>query len=189
MSISVLITPGFSQVTSPGATLGNRLNGFPLIRVSAISCEAMLQILLAFGWGLILPASLAGQTNGERARLRTTDEAPPEIVIINHQRGHEDRFVNEINTTPRTGAEPTSEVVKEADFIVSVKVRSDTTKTISGISWYFVLQRGDEEEVLRVPFITRSDLESRKTKTLKGPLDMRVLMHPHPRAVTVDELK
>jgi hypothetical protein len=89
---------------------------------------------------------------------------------------------------PQT-AEPATAARRESVTFVSVTVKSVTTKTIVGVSWYFVLQKGSEEELFRVPFITQAHIESAKTKAIKGELDMAGLLRRHPQTVTVDQLK
>ena len=138
--------------------------------------------------GLLFTSAVPGQSNKNGEPLATSDEAPPEIVIIKHALEQGARFSNEMSRDPQS-AEPATQPRRESVTFISVSVKSNTTKTIVGVSWYFVLQQGSEDEFFRVPFITPANIESKKTKTIKGELDMVDLMRRHPHTVTVDQLK
>ena len=69
---------------------------------------------------------------------------------------------------------------------VSVKAKSNTTKSIVGVSWYFVLTKNTGEEEFSIPFTTPVEIASQQTRTFKGEI---VKLPRRSRAVTVDELK
>jgi hypothetical protein len=112
--------------------------------------------------------------------------APPEITILKHAFGGERRFVTEATPQSGRGGEPATRVVSQLVMTVSVKAKSNATKTIVGVSWYFVLEQDANAEYLSIPFITPVDIAARQTKTFKGEIDR---LPQHRRAVTVDELK
>jgi hypothetical protein len=137
---------------------------------------------------VLFAPSVSGQAQKNATSLPTSDEAPPEIVVLKHALEHQARLVNEMSRDPQT-AEPATAVRRQSVTFISVAVKSATTKTIVGVSWYFVLQKGSEEELFRVPFITQAHIESAKTKAIKGELDMASLLRRHPQTLTVDQLK
>lgn len=143
-------------------------------------------ILLVPACGLLFSHSDSGQSPIAKGTPPRVDEAPPEITILKHALDHEARLVNEMNSA---GGEPTTRIGSEPVTFVSVKVRGNTLRTIVAVSWYFVLQKSNDEEYFRVPFLTPAEIEGEKTKTIKGELDMADLLRKHPQAVTVDELK
>ena len=111
--------------------------------------------------------------------------APPELTVLKHAFGGERRFVTEATPQSERGGEPATRVVSQPVMTVSVKARSNATKTIVGVSWYFVVAKETGEEYFSIPFITPVDIASRQTKTFKGEIERLPMQR---RAVTVDEL-
>jgi len=113
-------------------------------------------------------------------------DAPPELRILSHTFGSDPKFVTEATPTSPNGGEPATRVVTKSTMSVSVKVKSESSRTIAGISWYFaVAQNG--EQYFRIPFITPVEIPAGKTKTFKGEIERLPRRRPH--TVTVDELK
>ena len=112
--------------------------------------------------------------------------APPELTILKHAFGQERRFVTEATPQSEGGGAPATRVVSKPVMTVSVKARSSATKTIVGVSWYFVLAKAADEEYFSTLFITPVEIAARQTKTFKGEIEK---LPTHRRAVTVDELK
>jgi hypothetical protein len=113
-------------------------------------------------------------------------EAPAELRILNHTFGSDRKFVTEATPTSPNGGEPATRVVTKSTMAVSVKVKSESSRTIAGVSWYFEVERNGEQ-YFRLPFITPVEIQAGKTKTFKGEIE-RLPRRP-PRTVTVDELK
>ena len=113
--------------------------------------------------------------------------APSELTILKHSFGSERRFVTESIPESHRGGEPATRVVAQSVMTVSVKAKSNTPKTIIGVSWYFVLaNQNTGQEVFSLPFVTPVDIAAQKTKIFKGQIERLPLPS---RAVTVDELK
>ena len=112
--------------------------------------------------------------------------APSELTILKHSFGGERRFVTEATPQSARGGEPAMRVVSSAVMTVSVKVRSNTTKPIVGLSWYFVLTRNSAEDYFSLPFVTPIDIAPQNAKTFKAEIQR---LPKRARAVTVDELK
>jgi len=72
--------------------------------------------------------------------------------------------------------------------IISVKVRSISSKTIIGVSWFLIFETNNDENYFRIPFITTIDIKPNTTKTFHGEIEIESLPR-HPRTITVDELK
>jgi hypothetical protein len=113
-------------------------------------------------------------------------EAPPELRILNHTFGRDARFVTEATPVSPSGGEPATRVVTKTTMAVSVKVKSESSRTVAAVSWYFAVERNGER-YFRIPFITPVEIPAGKTKTFKGEIER--LPRPVPRTVTVDELK
>jgi hypothetical protein len=112
--------------------------------------------------------------------------APTELTILKHNFGGERRFVTEPTPQSERGGEPATRVVSQPVMTVSVKVRSNATKPIVGVSWYFVLAKNSSEAYFSLPFVTPTDIAPRDSKTFKAEIER---LPGRPRAVTVDELK
>jgi len=142
--------------------------------VKAIATIGAVVLFLAYGLG-------CGQDTADSK----PHVAPPELTVLKHAFGGDRRFVTETTPQSERGGEPATRVVSQPTMTVSVKAKSNATKTIVGVSWYFVLAK-DAEEYFSIPFLTPVDIASRQTKTFKGEIKR---LPTHRRAVTVDELK
>ena len=131
---------------------------------------------------LCFSSSTSSQQENQNAPAQDA-EAPAEVTILKHRFRSEGRFINETRPNSETGA---TQVLQTSVLTASVKVRSNTTKTIVGISWYFILQKSVSEEYFRIHFVSRTEIQPHKTQTLKE--DIRKIPMPA-RAVSVDELK
>jgi hypothetical protein len=136
--------------------------------------------------GAVVLFLACGVAFGQESTDSQPHVAPPEITILKHAFGGERRFVTEATPQSERGGEPATRVVSQPVMTVSVKAKSNVTKTIIGVSWYFVIEKGANEEYFSIPFITPVDIAARQTKTFKAEIN-RLPMHR--RAVTVDELK
>jgi hypothetical protein len=123
---------------------------------------------------------------GQESTNPPTHAAPPELIILKHTFGLERRFVTEKVPQSQRGGEPATRVVSQPVMTVSVKAKSNSTKTIVGVSWYFVVTRSTGDEVFSFPFITPVDIASKETKTFKAEIER---LPKQPRAVTVEELE
>ena len=112
--------------------------------------------------------------------------APADLTILKHHFGGERQFVTESTPQSERGGEPATRVVSQAIMTVSVKAKSNSPKTIVGVSWYFVLAKASGEKVFSIPFFTVVDFTSRQTKTFKGEIER---LPKYRRAVSVEELK
>jgi hypothetical protein len=112
--------------------------------------------------------------------------APSELTILKHNFGGERRFVTEATPQSERGGEPARRIVSQPVMTVSVKVRSNATKPIIGISWYFVLTKNSTEDYFSLPFVTQIDIAPQNAKTFKADVER---LPGRARAVTVDELK
>jgi hypothetical protein len=112
--------------------------------------------------------------------------APSELTILKHTFDRERRFVTEAIPESQRGGEPATRIVSQPVLMVSVKAKSNTAKSIIGVSWYFVLTRNTGEEEFSIPFTTPVDIASQQTRTFKGEIER---LPGRARAVTVDELK
>jgi len=112
--------------------------------------------------------------------------APSDLTILKHHFGGERRFVTESTPQSERGGEPATRVVSHSVMTVSVKAKSNSLKTIVGVSWYFVLAKASGEKVFSIPFFTEVDLTSRQTKTFRGEIER---LPKYRRAVSVEELK
>jgi hypothetical protein len=115
-------------------------------------------------------------------------ESPPEVTILKHGYSFEPGFVSAVKPDSQsTHDEPATKIWTKTVIVVSAKVRSNTTKKITGITWYFVLKKSSGEEYFRIRFSSQTEIAGEKTKTLKGTLE-RWPRGPR-RAVSVDELR
>lgn len=112
--------------------------------------------------------------------------APSGLTILKHNLNTERRFVTESTPHSERGGEPATRVVSQPVMTVSVKVKSNTTKPIIGVSWYFVLTKNSKEDYFSLPFVTPIDIAPQNQRTFKTEIER---LPRHPRAVTVDELK
>lgn len=112
--------------------------------------------------------------------------APTELTILKHNFGSERRFVTESTPQSVRGGEPATRVVSQPISTVSLKVKSKATKTIVGVSWYFVLARNSSEDYFSLPFITPTEIAPQNTRTIKAQVER---LPGRARAITVDELK
>jgi len=112
--------------------------------------------------------------------------APTELTILKHNFGSERRFVTESTPQSARGGEPATRVVSQPVTTVSVRVKNKATKTIVGVSWYFVLARNSSEDYFSLPFVTPTDISPQDTRTLKAQIER---LPGRARAITVDELK
>jgi hypothetical protein len=139
---------------------------------------------------VIIPAFVLFLAGGAVCAQSSTDgpgrDAPAELRILNHTFGSDQRFVTETTPTSTNGGEPATRVVTKSTMAVSVKVKSESSRTIAGVSWYFEVERNGEL-YFRIPFITPVEIPAGKTKTFKGLIES--LPRRHPGIVTVDELK
>ena len=147
-------------------------------RRSNMNTARILACLLCFS-SSSFPLS---QQKNQNASAQDT-EAPAEVTILKHRFRSEGRFVNETRPNSQTGA---MQVLQTSVLTASVKLRSNTTKNIVGISWYFILQKSVNEEYFRIHFISRIEIQPHRTRTLKEVIK-KIPMPP--RAVSVDELK
>lgn len=140
----------------------------------------ILVCLLSFSIGSSIP--------GQKSESGSTPQrdAPPEVTILQHKYGSKRRFVNQ--TRRNSGQEPTTQVITQSVPIISVKVRSISSKAIVGFSWFLVFEMNNDENYSRMPFITAVDIKPNTTKTFYGEIDIESLPR-HPRTITVDELK
>jgi hypothetical protein len=115
-------------------------------------------------------------------------ESPPEVTILKHGYSFERGFVSAVKPDSQsTHDEPVTKLWTKTVIVVTAKVRSNTTKKITGVTWYFVLKKSSDEEYFRIRFSSHTEIAGGKTKTLKGTLE-RWPRVPR-RAVSVDELK
>lgn len=136
--------------------------------------------------GAVLLFFAGGRGCGQDSADSKPHVAPPELTILKHAFGGERRFVTESTPQSERGGEPATRVVSQPVMTVSVKAKSNTAKTIVGVSWYFVFEKDSGEEYFSIPFITPVEIAARQTKTFKTEVK-RLPMHR--RAVTIDELK
>ena len=94
--------------------------------------------------------------------------------------------MTEATPTSASGGEPATRVVTKPTMSVSVKVKSEASQTVAGISWYFAVEQNGEQ-YFRIPFITPVEIPAGRTKTFKGEIERLPRRRPH--TVTVDELK
>lgn len=127
-----------------------------------------------------------GTSFGQESTDPQPHVAPPELTILKHTFGAENRFVTESVPQSQRGGEPATRVVSQPVMAVSVRAKSNSTKTIVGVRWYFVLTKNTGEEIFSIPFNTPVDIASQQTKTFKAEIER---LPKHPRAVTVEELK
>jgi hypothetical protein len=130
---------------------------------------------------------LCGNSFGQQSNDSTPHVAPPELTILKHSFGSDHRFVTESVPQSERGGEPATRVVSQEFMSVSVKARSNTTKRVVGVSWYFILtNQVTGENIFSIPFNTPVDIASQQTRTFKAEIERL----PKPgRAVTVEELK
>jgi hypothetical protein len=114
-------------------------------------------------------------------------ESPPEVTILKHGYSFERGFVSAVKDSQSTDDQPMPQIRTKLVIVVSAKVRNNTTKKITGVTWYFVLKKSSDEEYFRIRFTSHTEIAGEKTKTLKGTLE-RWPRGPR-RAVSVDELK
>ena len=112
--------------------------------------------------------------------------APAELTILKHSLNSERRFVTEATPQSERGGEPATRVVSQIALTLSVKVRSNATKPIIGVSWYFVLAKTSTEDYFSLPFVTPIDIAPQNERTFKADIER---LPRQPRAVSVDELQ
>lgn len=115
-------------------------------------------------------------------------DAPTEVTILKHGWSVDRRFTSKVKARRQSANdESMSQITISSVAVVSVKVRNNTTKTITGVTWYLVLiKASSEEELARMRFSSQTEIKAKKTAMVRG----RVERWPRtPRAVTVDELK
>lgn len=144
----------------------------------------------ALGAGCILMLSAAGLVPGQRKnekQLPPRWDSPPEVTILKHQFGVSKKFVNESTPNPSdpTG-EPGSRLRRNINPAVQLKIKSQTTRKIVGMVWYFVLQKSENEEFFRIRFVNTKVIEAGKTETLTGEIDR---IPRGPQTISVDELR
>jgi hypothetical protein len=127
----------------------------------------------------------AGGLCAQNSTVGSHGEAPPELRIVNHRLGRDARFVTEATPVSSTGGEPPTRVVTKPTMAVSVKVKSESSRTVAAVSWYFAAERNGQR--FHIPFITPVEITAGKTKTFKGEIER--LPRPIPHTVSVDELK
>ena len=137
-----------------------------------------------------IPAFILFLTGGGLCAQDSTDgprrESPAELRILNHTLGSDAKFVTEATPTSPNGGEPATRVVTKPIRAVSVRVKSESSRTIAGVSWYFAVERNGEQ-YFRIPFITPVEIPAGKTKTFRGEIEEMPRRRPH--TVSVDELK
>jgi hypothetical protein len=142
---------------------------------------------VSIAWLIVAVACLI---SAQPSFTQTVDagDAPPEVTILKHGYSFERRFTSKAKADPQNANdESMSQVMLHTAPIVSLKVRNNTTKKITGITWYLVLSKaGSEEEVDRLRFSSHTEIGAKKTATVKGKLTR---WPRAPGAVTVDELK
>jgi hypothetical protein len=143
-------------------------------------------VKLAATIGAVILCFACSSSYGQDQAERKPHVAPPELTILKHNLGSERRFVNEAMPQSPRGGEPPTRLVSQLVMTVSVKVRSNATKAIVGVSWYFVLTKNSSEDYFSLPFITPTDIPPRGSKTFKVEIER---LPGRSRAVTVDELK
>jgi len=94
--------------------------------------------------------------------------------------------VTEATPTSPNGGEPARRVVTKPIRAVSVKVKSESSRTVAAVSWYLAVERNGEQ-YFRIPFITPIEIPAGKTKTFRGEIERMPPRRPH--TVTVDEFK
>lgn len=137
--------------------------------------------------GAVVLCLVGGVSFGQQSNDSPPHAAPPELTILKHSFGSDHRFVTESVPQSDRGGEPATRVVSKGFMSVSVKAKSNTTKRVVGIRWYFILTNQDTgEKLFSIPFNTPVDIASRQTKTFKAEIERL----PKPgRAVSVEELK
>jgi hypothetical protein len=116
-----------------------------------------------------------------------TQESPPGVTILKYGYSFEKGFVSEVKTDSQsTRDEPMTQIKTNSVIVVSAKVRNNTTKKITGVTWYFILKKSTDEEYFRIRFTSHTEIDGEKAKTVKGTIDRWPRV---PRAVGVDELK
>lgn len=142
---------------------------------------------MSVAWIVVVVACLIG---AEPSFSQTVDagDSPPEVTILKHGWSFERRFASKVKIDPQNANdESMSQVFIRFATFVSVKVRNNTTKKITGVTWYLVLiKASSEEELARMRFSSQTKIEPKKTAMVKGKLER---WPRGPRAVTVDELK
>ena len=138
-------------------------------------------------WLVVVAACLIGAEPSFSQTVDTGD-APPEVTILKHGWSFERSFTSKVKTDPQNANDGSmSQVFMRSVMFVSVKVRNNTTKKITGVTWYLVLiKAGSEEELARMRFSSQTEIKAKKTAMIKGQLQR---WPRAPRAVTVDELK
>jgi hypothetical protein len=110
-----------------------------------------------------------------RSNADATPNAPSEVTVLAHELRYENRLV-----TTRGG--PVNRLVRMA----TMKVRNNSNRKIAGVSWYFVVLKNREEEYFRLPYTTISEIETDKSKTLRG--FFWVPRTAQTQTITVDDL-
>jgi hypothetical protein len=114
--------------------------------------------------------------------------SPPEVTILKHGLSFERGFVSAVKPDSQsTHDKPMPQIRMTSLIVVSAKVKNNTTKKITGVTWYFVLKKGSDEEYFRIRFTSHTEIAGEKTKTLEETFE-RWPRGPR-RAVSVDELK
>ena len=138
----------------------------------------------------IIPALVLFVATGALYAQNTTDrpghESPGELRILNNNFGSDAKFVTEATPISPSGGEPATRVVTKSTMAVSVKVKSESARTVAGVSWYFEVERSGNQ-YFRIPFITPVEIRPGRTKSFKGEIER--LPGRRPQIVTVDELK
>jgi hypothetical protein len=79
-------------------------------------------------------------------------ESPPEVTILKHGYSFERGFVSAVKPDSQsTHDEPVTKLWTKTVIVVTAKVRSNTTKKITGVTWYFVLKKAKHEWMGRAP--------------------------------------
>ena len=142
---------------------------------------------MSLAWLVVAVACLIG---AEPSFSQTVDagDAPSEVTILKHGWSLERRFTSQVKTDPRNAnGESMSQVMIRSATVLSVRVRNNTAKKITGVTWYLVLiKAGSEEELARMRFSSQTEIGAKKTAMVKAKLER---WPRSPRAVTVDELK
>ncbi len=149
-----------------------------------ISLKSLLRTSLPLAASVLF---LAGTCHAQDADVSRSSDSPPELTVLKHSRGFTRKFTTERVPQSQTGGEPPTRVVSKSVMTIKANLKSNTTKSVAGISWYFVVQRNPDDVYFRIPFVSPIQIDGGKTKTITG--EIRELPRGHRRAVTVDELQ
>ena len=149
-----------------------------------ISLKLLLRTSLPLAGSVLF---LVGTCHAQGADAPRYSDSPPEVTVLKHSRGFTRKFTTERVPQSENGGEPPTRVVSKSVMTIKADLKSNTTRSVAGISWYFIVQRNPDDVYFRIPFVSPIQIDGGKTKTVTG--EIRELPRGHRRAVTVDELQ